>query len=98
MIHDITIPFIMGVLLIGAMMERTITVFKGSIGRTAVLSVLISCVYWFNIKYVANGNIIAYCAFSSGTVAVTCVQAWREKRYNTRQSIPKDHQNNGGRE
>jgi uncharacterized membrane protein len=94
-IHDILLPFAMGVLLIGAMMERTITVFKGDIGRTAALSVLISFVYWFNIQFVASGNIVAYVSFSVGTLLVTCWQAWREKRRHARQSsTPADQDTN----
>ena len=98
MVYNIIIPFFMGLILVGTMMERTITVIRGDIMLTAALSVLISFVYWFNIQYVVSGNIVAYCAFAAGTVVVTCFQAWREKRRHARQSTPLDHQNNGGRE
>jgi len=77
---DIIIPFLMGIVLVGAMMERTLTVIQGNISRTAVLSILISSVYWFNIQYVASGNVAAYISFSIGTLIVTCWQSWREKQ------------------
>lgn len=91
---DIVIPFFMGVALIGAMMERTLTVLRGNIAQTAVLSVIISFVYWFNIQYVASGNIVAYVSFAAGTLAVTCFQSWREKQRHARQSSANEQSKN----
>jgi len=74
------LPFLFGVFLIGAMMERTLTVLRGQLLGTAGLSVLISSVYWFNIQYVVNSDIPAYISFSVGTLLVTCWQSYREKK------------------
>lgn len=80
MFWNIVLPFFFGILLVGAMMERTLTVLRGNVTATAALSVLISITYWFNIEYVASGNIPAYVSFAAGTMCVTCYQSWREKQ------------------
>lgn len=80
MIHNILIPFFFGIMLIGATTQRTITVLQGQVLSTAMLSVFVSLVYWFNIQYVVEANITAYISFSAGAVLVTGFLAYKEKK------------------
>ena len=67
-------------MLIGATTQRTITVLQGQVLSTAMLSVFVSLVYWFNIQYVVEANITAYISFSAGAVLVTGFLAYKEKK------------------
>ena len=80
MIINILIPFIFGLLLIGATTQRTITVLNGNVTGTAILSVFVSTVYWFNVQYVVDANVTAYISFSTGAVLVTSFLAYKEKK------------------
>ena len=66
-------------MLIGATTQRTIAVLQGDVLPTALLSVFVSLVYWFNIQYVVEANVLAYISFSSGAVLVTSFLAHKEK-------------------
>jgi hypothetical protein len=79
MIFSVIIPFAFGILLVGAMTQRVLSILKGNLTAVAALSVLISCVYWFNIQYVVSQDILAYCSFGAGTLVVTCALAYKEK-------------------
>ena len=76
-------------MLIGATTQRTITVLQGQVPATALLSVFVSLVYWFNIQYVVEANVKAYVSFSAGAVLVTSFLAYKEKK-NTRTSDESD--------
>lgn len=93
MINNILMPFVFGLLLIGATTKRTLTVLEGKIFSTALLSVSVSTVYWFNIQYVVDANITAYISFSAGAVLVTSLLAFKEKEAKANKLIHKESQN-----
>jgi len=76
---EILLPFVFGILLVGAVTQRTLEIIKGEVLRTALASVLISGIYWFNIQYVVEKQFASYCAFGAGTLVITCLIAYREK-------------------
>jgi hypothetical protein len=80
MIHNIILPFVFGLLLVGATTQRTVAVLHGQVLFTAVLSIFVSLVYWFSIQYVVQANIAAYISFSAGAVLVTTMLAYKEKK------------------
>ncbi len=80
MIYNIILPFVFGLLLVGATTQRTLAILKGQVLPTAVLSVFVSLVYWFNIQYVVQANIAAYISFSTGAVLVTTMLSFKEKQ------------------
>ena len=79
MITDIALPVILGIILIGAATQRTITVMKGQVALTFICSIMITFAYWANIGYVVDGDIIGYSAYSAGAMMVTCYMAYKNK-------------------
>ena len=84
MIHNILVPFLFGLTLIGATTQRTIAVFQGRVFATSLLSIFVSLTYWFNIQYVVEANVTAYISFSTGAVLVTSFLAYKEKKKNNK--------------
>jgi hypothetical protein len=97
MITDIALPVILGIILIGAATQRTITVMKGQVTLTFICSIMITFAYWANIGYVVDGDIIGYSSYSAGAMMVTCYMAYKNKFISTKSiSINDSYSNIGG--
>jgi len=74
------VGFIIGLLQVGAVSYRMVSIIHGNVMSVATSSMVVSLSYYVSTMFIFAGDIKAYIGFSLGAAAVTCVLAHKNKK------------------
>ena len=72
--------FLIGIITIGSLTWRTISVYDGKILTALFTTITVSTAYWFGIKFIVTDNVIGYMGFALGEIIIVTIFTAVQKR------------------